>query len=354
MAQSTGTLDRDTLATDGNKFREDLSDVIYNISPTETPMQSNIGMETSGEVLKEWVKDSLATASENAHIDGDEFSGDTLTTGARLANWHQISRKDIVVTRRANRIRKAGRRSEMAYQIAKGGKEIKRDIEVAITRRHEAITSDNSGTRQASQTAGVSAWLTTNDSRGGSGTSPTLSGGNDGYPNAVGTTGSNRVLSQANLLGVCEDCYDEGGNPNMVQVSPAIKSVMSNFYFTVSGARLATPYQDHGASPRGGISAVGAVDTYVTDFQVLDIVPNRFSPGATIDIGGTDTATENEAQVIDTDYWAISDLTGYQVVDIAKIGDHERSMLLRDYALCSKNEAASGVVADLTTGAMTA
>ena len=348
MAQNTNTLDRDDLATGGKKFREDLANVVYNISPTEVPFQSNAGRGTSSEVYKEWLIDALAAAAENAHIDGDNFSGNAVTTGNRLGNYNQISRKDIVVSRRANKVKKAGRRSEMAYQIAKGAKELRRDMELDSTKRHEAITSTAS---RASQAAGVSAWIRTNLSRGTSGTAPTLSAGSgttaNGYPDAIGTNGTDAALSQANLLAQCENAYDEGGNPNMVQVAPAVKGLMSNFFFTSDSARLATPYQDHGANPRGGISVVGAVDVYVTDFQVLDIVPNRFSPGH--------GSSEHEAQILDTNYWEVSMFDGYHVETISKVGDATRSMLVADWTVCSKNEAASAIVADIdATAAMVA
>ena len=120
MAQTTGTLDRYNLSDNGDIGREDLTDIIYNISPTETPFQQNIGRGKATQDLHEWIIDSLANeSSANAHIDGDEFSADTITAGERLGNYCQISRKDIVVSRRANIVRKAGRKSELAYQIAK-------------------------------------------------------------------------------------------------------------------------------------------------------------------------------------------------------------------------------------------
>ena len=340
MAQSTNTLDRYGLGAGvGDNVREDLSDVIYNISPTEVPFQSNAGREKSATDYKEWLLDELATAANNAHIDGDEFSGDALTVADRVGNYHQISRKDLVVSRRSNIVNKAGRRSEMAYQVAKGGKELRRDIEVAATSRKVAVIGSNS---TAPQAAGVPAWITTNLDRGASGTAPSLSGtgsnAGSGYPSAVGTAGTERALSEGTILSECRSAYEEGGNPNMVMVPPTLKQSLSSYLFTSSDRRVATPYQDHGKNPRSGVSVVGAVDVYVTDFEVMDIVPNRFSP---------DSATQSEVFILDTEYWAMSYLDGYHVEDIAKVGDHRRRMLLADWTVCSKNEAASALIADV-------
>lgn len=338
MAQTTQTLDRYDL----NSVREDLSDVIYNISPTETPFTSNVGRGKSAQTFKEWNIDTLAAAADNAHIDGDEFAGDAITDSVKVGNYHQISRKDIVVSRRANIVNKAGKKSEIAYQIAKAGKELKRDVELAATKRKAAVVGNST---TAMESAGVPAWIRTNDQLGATGTSPTLSGSTSGYPDAAGSVGTPRALSEATLMDAIRACYDQGGNPDMIMVSPEMKQRMSTFLFSAN-SRVATQYQDQGSKPRGGATVIGAVDVYVTDFGVVDIVPNRFSPAG---------ATASEVFVLDTEMWEISYLDGYKTETIAKVGDHERRQLLVDWTVCSKNEAASAVVAAINdTTAMTA
>lgn len=338
MAQSSETLDRYDL----NTVREDLTDVIYNISPTECPFTSNAGRASSKQTFKEWNIDSLAAAANNAHIDGDEFAGDALTDAEKVGNYHQISRKDLVMSRRANIVNKAGKKSEVAYQIAKAGKELKRDVELAATQRKAAVVGNST---TAMQSAGVPAWIRTNDQLGSGGSSPTLSGTTNGYPNAAGTVGTARALSEATLMDAIRACYDQGGSPDMIMVSTEMKQRMSTFLFS-SSSRVATQYQDQGKSPRGGATVIGAVDVYVTDFGVVDIVPNRFSPSG---------ATASEVFVLDSEYWCLTYLDGYKTETIAKVGDHERRMLLVDWSVESKNEAASSVVAAINdTTAMVA
>lgn len=338
MAQTTNTLD----AYDLNTNREDLADIIYDISPTETPFCSNVGRHSSDATYKEWTIDSLAAAADNAHIDGDEFSGDALTDGNKVGNYHQISRKDLVVTRRSNVVNKAGQKSAIARQVAKAGKELKRDIELAATKRKVAVVGDAT---TAMQSAGVPAWIRTNDQLGSGGSSPTLSGTTSGYVNGAGTVGTARALSEATLMDAIRGCFDQGGNPNMIMASTEMKQRMSTFLFS-SSSRVATQYQDQGKKASGGATVIGAVDVYVTDFGVVEIVPNRFSPSG---------ATTSEVFVLDTEYWAISYLDGFKTETIAKIGDHERRMLLADWTVESNNEAASAVVAAINdTTAMTA
>lgn len=326
--------DRYDLATEGDNVREDLTDVIYNISPTEVPFQSNIGRGSAKQTLHEWQIDALtAPNAANAAIDGADFGADASDPAARIGNYQQISIKYIAVSRRANIVNKAGRKSELAYQIAKRGKELRRDVETIAT-LNQAGLAGNSTT--ASLTASLAAWLTTNTNRGTGGTDPALSGTTNGFPDTAAgdaTALNLRALSEATLLAIIKDCYVQGGNPNMIMVGPTMKQVVSTYMFSTN-SRIATQYQDQGASPRGGVRVVGAVDVYVSDFSILDIVPNRFS-------------RERDVWVLDTEYWEMSYLDGYKTETIAKIGDAERRHILVDWGTCSKNEAASGVVADI-------
>lgn len=352
MAIPDGALSRHGLDDTGDNVREQLNDIITNISPTETPFHANVGRGTSTSDLGDWLKDDLADAvDDNAHVDGDDFVGEggsgqvgsgsagvQTTGGDRLGNYHQISRKDIVVTRRADTLKKAGRTSEISYQVAKAGKELKRDCEKAATSNTAAAAGSGS---VAPRTAGIPAWLRTNTSRGATGADPTLSSTTYGYPNAAATDGTDRALTEDGLLGLIKDAYVQGGEPNMIMVSPTVKQRISNYMFG-SSARIATQYQDQGKSPRGGVTAVGAVDTYVSDFYVLDIVPNRFQ-------------RDDDCFILDTDLWAIDFIDSYRVERMGKTGDSTKRVLLVDWSVRSKNEAGSAIYADVDeTAAMTA
>lgn len=349
MAQSSNTMDRYDV---GNNAREDFANVIYNISPTECPFQSNASRGSSDQTLKEWSVDALVAAQNNAAVDGDEFAGLPLDKAERIGNYHQISRKDIVVSRRANIVKKAGRKSEIAYQIAKKSKELKRDVEFAALSRKAAVAGDNS---TAMECAGVPSWIRTNIDRAGSATAPTLSGagGIEGYPNGTGTPPTDAQMAayaadESILLDLVRQCYDQGGNPDTIMLNTRLKQGFSNYLFSSSASRVATQYQDQGANPRSGVSVVGAVDVYVTDFGVLDIVPNRFAPQYSVltDTTGSDD-TGAEIFILDMDMWEISYLDTYKTETIAKVGDHERRMLLVDWTVCSHNEAASAIMADV-------
>lgn len=347
MTQATNTHDRYDLATSGDDVREDLSDVIRNISPTETPFLSNIGRRKAKSNYVEWLGDTLAAATANAQIDGDELAGTALGGAERFGNYCQISWKVMVVSRRAEKLTKAGRKSEVAYQMAKSGKELKRDMEYILTSGigHQRSLVGNS--TQAPLTANLSSWIINNNSRGTGGSTAALSGGTDVYGTptsvAVDAAASNmRAISEASLLGLVADAYADGGDPTMLMCSPTAKQRLTGYLFSSTAARVATQFQDQGKNPRGGASVLGAIDVWVTDFGALDIVPNRFQ-------------RDRDMFIIDPSTWEVAFIDDMKVVDVAKTHDSDRKAILSDYTLVCTANRANAIFADAKVAtAMTA
>lgn len=347
MAQETNTFDRYDLSTGGENVREALADVIYNISPEDTPLMSNIGREKAESTYREWLIDKYATVSHtNAHIDGNQFSADALVNPVRVGNYLQISKKQLSITRRANKVNKAGRSKEMAYQLAKSGAELKRDME-AILHKNQAASA---GTATAApKSAGLFAWIgvglaadvNTSSSRGaGLGADGALSSTTYGYVGTAAVEGTARALSEATLLSIIKAAFLNGGKPTALHMHPTVKVLFSNFMFSGS-ARIATPYQDHGAKAGKGAKVLGSVDYYVSDFGTLEVVPNQFQ----------DADTTNKAvYVLDYDYLAVAFLDSFITEDLAKLGDASDKHILSDYTLVVRNAAALGIVADINSG----
>lgn len=173
-------------------LREDLSDIIYNISPTDTPFMSSIPQSKATAVTHEWQLDSLAAASgSNAQIEGNEVTFSALTATTRKSNVTQISTKSVIISGTLEAVNKAGRNSELAYQISKASKELKRDMETSLL-ANTTVAAGNSST--ARTLAGIVSWLKTNEST--SGTAPTTSG------TTTRTDGTQRAFTedQLNLL----------------------------------------------------------------------------------------------------------------------------------------------------------
>jgi hypothetical protein len=317
MTQPTNTYDK----YDMTGIREDLSDVISNISPTQTPFLSNIGSGTASQTQFDWQTDTLAAAAANAAIEGDDTAASALTATTRYINYTQIYKKVFVVSGTANAVKAAGRKSELAYQIAKKGKELKRDQEKSFTGTNVAVAGDSSTARV---TASLDAWLFTNDLNGTSGTQYTFAGG---VPTTNRTDGTDRPWTEALLKSALVLQYNSGGEVSMLMVSPTKKQETSAFPGIADIRFNATA-----AKPS---VIIGAVDVYVSDFGNLDVVPNRFMP--------TDLA-----YLIDPSQARKRTLRPYFVEELAKTGDSEKRHIIEETGLEVTNEAAMAVVRDLS------
>ena len=312
MAQFSDTFD----TYDSIGEREDLSDIIYNISPTDTPFLSSAAKTKATAVLHEWQTDSLAAAvTTNQVIEGDEVTIDALTATTRLSNSCQIMDKAICITGTQEAVDKAGRASEIAYQIAKKAKELKRDFEASLCSNNAEVTGSATAARVA---GGLRSWVATNDNMGTSGTS-------GGLGNTAAGNGTQRVFTESLLKSVIKSVWNAGGNPTMIMVGPFNKQKLSGF--TGNSTRF-----DAGADA----TLYTSVDVYASDFGQTQVIPNRFS-------------RDREAWVLDMDYWGVAFLRDFTMHELSKTGDSEKRQLLLEATLESRNEAASGLVADVTT-----
>lgn len=295
--------------------REDLADIIYDISPTQTPFLSAIAKVTAEATNHEWQTDSLASVdTDNKRIQGDDATTTATAPTARLGNYTQISDKVPRVTRTQRTVNSAGRGDELDYQIMKKGKELKRDMEAILLANNAKVAGDDT---TASELAGVPAWIKTNTSKGGTGTDPNGTGSN-----ARGD-GTLRAFTEAQLKEVLQKCWDEGGDPNMLMVGSSNKQKVSAF---TGNAERRIDANDK--------ALVATVDIYVSDFGQLQIIANRFQRA-------------RDALVLQSDMWALAELDSFKEVPLAKTGDSDRVQLICEYTLESRNEKASGIIADL-------
>jgi hypothetical protein len=314
MSQPSDTFDSyDSIGT-----REDLSDVIYNISPTDTPFLSACAKEKATNTYHEWQLDTLASVGDNKVIEGDDATTDAITATVRRGNYTQISDKVPLITGTQEVTNKAGRKSEMAYQIAKMGKEIKRDMENALVGLNNARVGGNAST--ARELASVQSWIATNVDKDAGGTNPT-GDGTDARADSV----TQRAFTETMLKNVLQLCWTEGGNPETIMVGAFNKRVASGF---TGGATRLDKSEDK--------KLYATVDVYVSDFGEHKIVANRFS-------------RTRDCLVLDMEYWKIAYLRPFKTEDLAKTGDTMRKQMIVEYTLQSCNQKASGIVADLTT-----
>lgn len=310
----------DTTSTyDAIGNREDLSNVIYDISPLTTPFISSIAHVAADATNHEWQTDKLAAAADNAVIEGEDATTTAGIPTVRLANQTQISDKVPRVTRTQRQVNSAGRGDEMDYQIMKMSKELKRDKEFALLANNAKVVGSESVAREL---AGVPAWIATNTDFGATGADPTGDGTD------ARTDGTQRPLDEADLKLVLAACWDEGGEPDTIMTGSFNKQAMSAFV----GGGTSGPAQRQ----VNGTRIETAIDIYVSDFGSLAVIPNRFMRA-------------RDLLVLDTDMWAMASLAEFQETPLAKTGDSDRVQILSEYTLVARNEAASGIVADLDT-----
>ncbi|MFM2004812.1 MAG: hypothetical protein RLZZ09_467, partial [Pseudomonadota bacterium] len=265
MSQPSDLFDR----YDGTKVvREDLSNIIYNISPEDVPFMSSIGRENVSNTYFEWNTDSLAAASTaNAVIEGDEAALDARAATNRVGNYTQISRKVVGVSGTVEAVDKAGMKSYLAYEMAKASSELKRDMESILLFNQAAAVGSSSVARK---TAGLPAWLRTNVNKAGNGGNPTMSSTNDGYPNAGRTDGTQRTFTETLLKDVIQDVWAQGGDPKICMMGPHNKTVASGF------AGIAANRVNQTAGAPKAFSIVATADIYLSDFGKVAFVANRF------------------------------------------------------------------------------
>lgn len=302
--------------------REDLSDVIYNISPQDTPIMSSIGKTSAKAVYHEWQTDALASVNTaNALVEGADATAATLSPTTRIGNYTQIVGKTVQVSGTLEAVDKAGRKSEKAYQLAKASAELKRDIEGIIT-ANQGQSAGNSSTARVMGT--LLSYIKTNTNKG----SGTTAGAD---PTTIGvstrTDGTTRTFQESMLKDVIAKVFTSGGTPSVLMVSPALKQVVSNF--------TGLAQHRYNSNTTGDVTILAGADLYQSDFGVLQIVPNRFM-------------RTRDALVLDPEYAALAYLRPFQTIELAKSGDSEKTQILAELTLEVKNEGAHGGIFDLS------
>jgi hypothetical protein len=299
-------------------IREDLKDFIANISPTDCPFSNMAGKAKAENTYFEWQTDALAAPNTgNAQIEGDDTSFAAVSATTRVGNRTQISNASVVLSRPEETVKKAGRASELAYQITKKTKELKRDMEAILTQNQASVTGNSTTARK---TGSLEAWITTNKSRGAGGANGGFSGGTV----SAATDGTQRAFTESLLKDVAQQVYSAGGDVDTLMVGASQKQIVSSF----TGNNTRT--QD---TSKGTLAT--AIKIYESDFGDLKIVTNRFQ-------------RNRSAFVLQSDMWQIAWLDPIRIEDIAKTGDSMKKLLVGEYGLLARNEAASGVIADLS------
>ena len=310
MAKITNAYDTYTATTN----REALANTIFNLDPSATPFMSAIGSKNVNNVTFDWSTENLPSISAGGELEGFEISRAAATPVVRQSNVCQINSVNVTVSNSQQNSDPAGKRSEMAHQMALLSKALKRNMEVAIC-QNQAKNAGNATTARA--TRSFEAWLSSNVSRG--------SGGSNGSASAAATDGTQRALTETLLKNVLQSMFTNGAEPSMAIAGPFNKQVISGFTGR-SNTRQNVAEDTVSAS----------ISLYASDFGTLKIVPSNRS-------------RDRSLLLIDPEYLKHSFLRQFQTIDISTIGDAETKMIVAEHGLEVSSEQAHGIVADLTT-----
>lgn len=305
--------------------REDLSDIIYDWSPDETVFMSNIGTSNAKAKRHDWQTDVLTAASAtNAVIEGDDAITDASTPTVRPQNYTQISDKVARVTGTQEVVDKAGRGSEMDYQVAKRSRELKTDVEKQMLSNTASVIGDDTTARVS---GGMAAWVETNSDRGATGTDGGYNTGT-GVVDAAGN-GTQRAFSETILKNVMKARADAGASQKTTQL------YMGSHVKTVASGFPGIAAQRNQSNDKAA-KIVGAADMYLSDFGWVAFIYSQH-------------IAARDALFVDPDMVSMAILRDFHSADLARTGDTMRKQILVEYTLKVNNEKAHGVAADLST-----
>lgn len=322
MAQATGTTDTFDLVG----LAQDVEDVIFNISPEETPVLTMAKKKKATAVQHQWQTDSLAAVATNRAIEGDDSTYAAVSATTLLSNYTQIAKKTVLISGTADAVRKYGRKEEFAYQIAKKGKELKRDMEYALVTNQGSSAGSSSVARSS---AGLEACIAGNrilESTNTTGTVPGYAGGVFTAP----TDGTASTFTETLLVSGIQAAWTDGGDPSIVMANATLKRKFGTFAGASSYAGVSV---NQGRNVQGVV--VGGVDLYISDFGQHKVMLNRYMRNSVV-FG------------IDPDYVSVAFLRPIKFEERAKTGDATRGEILSEFCLVVDNPDAHFQVRDVS------
>lgn len=307
--------------------REQLSNIVSRITPSDTPIYSMASKEKTKGTYPEWEIDTLRAPAANAQAEGDDYTFSAVAQPARVGNPTQILREGWVFSKTQEAVENAGDVVKFSEKKIKAALEVRKDIELALV-------SNNASVRGATRVmGGLPSWLTSNVSRGGS-------GANGGFNSGTGltvaeTTGTQRAFTKALLDAVMQQAYQSGANVRKVVLSPYCKSVFVTFMSDTNVAAFRSSVDG-----RGKNTITASADFYEGPFGKVEVAPNR--------VMAASAAVARRVYLVDPEMIAMATLRPIQEdPDIAKTGDNKKGVIIGETTLKVKNEAGNGVIADV-------
>ena len=286
-------------------IKEDVSDLISDITPSDCPFYSMIKTEKVHNRVYQYQTDTIAAAGSNAQLEGFTASAGTAIPTTMISGNTQILQKTFQVSGSADAVATYGRAKETAYQLSKALRELKRDIEFAMVGASNAAVTGNASTAREMASADQLISSTTTTDAGSSSTD---------------------ALTEAKLLVNMQACYDNGAEPSVMMCKPADSLILAGF--TGSSGRQRN-FNDTTTT------LTHVVDLYVSPFGQYKTVLNRHQ-------------LSTHLFLLDPNMWRTAVLRPVTRTTLAKTGDSDTHMVVGEMGLMHKNPLGSGQVNGLS------
>lgn len=323
----------------GGGIREDLEDVIWDLFPEDTWAVSNLDKIDATSTTHEWLAQQLAAPGTNIGVEGDDASFTSLTSPSRFGNYLQILSKTFLVSDTLEATKRAGRGSEVARGAMVKMRELKRDMELALTTNQPGTAG---GSTTGRSMAGMETWIAgylKNASVGctatasscvlstttGSATTPSATSGVPGTAPTDGTTTA--TLTESNLKLALQGAWSNGGDPSIILAGSTQKTNIDGF------TGIATRFVDVNSASQASI--IGAANVYVSDYGRHTVVLHRYMRSSIV-------------LCLDPNYWAIAFLRRPMARELARTGDGTKYQIITEATLVARNYQASAKVVALT------
>ena len=307
--------------------REDIENEIWELDPTDFYALTNFEKVSGSAVFHEWLLDTVVGVTANRQLEGDSEAYVSIVSPTRVGNYHQISRKSFLVSRTQEKIAKAGRKSEGARQMVKQMRELKNDMEYALVRNQ---ASSAGGATTARSSAGMESWIATNEVLGTTTSTATTAGFAAGVvaaPTDAATTTELAALTIGTLKSALQGAWSSGGHASVILTSSTQKEVIDGL------TSIATRNVELSRTQQAVIH--GASNLIVTSYGTHKVVLHRHVRTSVV-------------LCVDPEFWSISFLDRPTVQQMAKTSDGNKYMMITEFCLVSRNQAASGKVVSLS------
>ena len=305
--------------------KPDVEEIIKNISPFETPVVTMAKAIKATGKYHEILNDELSTAGTNVNAEGDDDTASASTPVVRTANRCQIIKSVASVSKTQEAVGMYGYKSQLAYELAKRGKECKLDLEFAASRNQASAASASGDTM-----AGLESSIATNVvvAAGTGASTPGFSNGDTAAP--TDPTGAATAITETMVKNAMRLAWNNGGQPDMMVVGPVAKQTISGF------TGIASVYRTIPESNKNPVSIMAAADIYVSDFGEIKVVPSRVSRPQT-------------ALLIDTEYLGMATLRPFQTYDLGVTGDNHKSTIVFEGTVVCQSEKAHAKIVNVAS-----